>query len=317
MTGQSRTEHRKDILVICGPNASGKTRLAVDLALHLNGEIISADSRQVYRTMDLGTGKDLGEYHRPERHVPYHLIDIVEPTQIYTLYTYQRDCYRCIVAIRSRQKLPVLCGGTGLYLEAVLRHYDIPNVPENRGFRQKMAEYSHDDLIDKLKNRAADLYSRTDISSKRRTIRALEIANADVESKGDGPGFSPPEINPLIIALDPDRELLHERIRQRLLIRLEQGMIQEVERLIASGIDQTRFSFFGLEYKYVASYLRRRMSYEVMIRELFKAIRKYAKRQMTYFRGLERRGLAVHWLKQPDDQAVLDIIHRESPHWLA
>ncbi len=298
----------KNLLVICGPTASGKTRLAVSCALHLQGEIVSADSRQVYRGMDIGTGKDLSEYNTPSGTVPFHLIDIADPTELYTLFHYQQDCYTVIADILGRGKLPVLTGGTGLYIEAVLNNYRIPNVPENYSLRKSLMKKTKDVLAEHLRMQDPRLHAATDLSSKKRIVRALEIAafakNHTIQWGID----QPPAVSPVIIGIARPREELLKGIDRRLRERLDAGMVEEVENLLASGIPVERFNYFGMEYKHVARYLNKQVSYKTMVNELARDIHRLAKRQMTYFRGMERRGLTIHWIETADRDAALKII---------
>ncbi len=289
-----------NLLVIIGPTASGKTRLAVMCALQRRGEIVSADSRQIYRGMDIGTGKDLEEYHTSCGVVPYHLIDVAEPSEIFTLYHYQQHCYTIIRQVWHRNRLPILCGGTGLYIEAVLKQYRIPNVPENPDLRRSLNRTGKKDLIDLLKTRDNKLYASTDLSSKKRIIRALEIADYAQHNSIEWGSAHPPLIKPIIIGVRWPRPVLIERIDSRLRQRLENGMVDEVKRLLASGMEVERFDYFGMEYRHISRYLAKKVSYEEMVRELALDIHRLAKRQMTYFRGMERRGLLVHWIEGAD-----------------
>lgn len=299
-----------NLVVICGANASGKTRLAVSLAKKVNGEIVSADSRQVYRSMDIGSGKDLSEYKTPSGAIPYHLINIVDPSEIYTLYHYQQDCDKIIRDIWSRKKTPIMAGGTGLYIEAVLKKYRIPNVPENPKLRKYLMKYGKDELIEQLRKSDFDLYKSTDLSSKKRIVRSLEVAEYAKKNKVQWGMKRPPDIKPLIIGVRWPRSVLIDRINTRLIQRLENGMIEEVERLLNSGISHDRFTYFGLEYKHVARYLRKEVSYSNMVEELSSDIHRFAKRQMTYFRGMERRGLFIHWVDEADVDKAFKIINK-------
>ena len=295
-------------IVICGANASGKTRLAVSLANKIGGEIVSADSRQVYRGMDIGTGKDLSEYNTPSGIIPYHLIDIVDPSEIYTLYHYQQDCYSIIRDIWSRKIIPVIVGGTGLYIEAVLKKYRIPNVPENPKLRNYLMKQGKDELIEQLRKSDVDLYNSTDMSSTKRIVRSLEIVEYAKRNKVQWGMKQTPDIKPLIIGVRWRRSVLSDRINTRLIQRLENGMTEEVEKLLNSGILLERFAYFGLEYKHVARYLRKEVSYSNMVEELSRDIQRFAKRQVTYFRGMERRGLSIHWVDGADVEKVFKII---------
>ena len=299
-----------NLIVICGANASGKTRLAVSLAKKVGGEIVSADSRQVYRDMDIGTGKDLSEYNTPSGAIPYHLINIVDPSEIYTLYHYQQDCYKIIRDIWSRKIIPVMVGGTGLYIEAVLKKYRIPNVPENQKLRKYLMKYGKGELIEQLRRSDLDLYKSTDVSSKKRIVRSLEIVEYARKNKIQWGMEQPPDIKPLIIGVRWRRSVLIDRINTRLIQRLEKGMIEEVERLLNSGISLERFTYFGLEYKHVARYLKKEVSYSNMVEELSRGIQRFAKRQMTYFRGMERRGFSIHWVDEADIDKVFKIVNK-------
>lgn len=300
----------KNSLVICGANASGKTRLSVSLAIKFNGEIVSADSRQVYRGMDIGTGKDLEEYNTSRGMIPYHLINITDPSEIYTLYHYQQDCYKVIKGIWDRGKMPIIVGGTGLYIEAVLKKYRIPNVPENPELRKFFMKKGKDELIQQLKKSDFDLYHPTDLSSKKRVVRSLEIIDYAKSKKVQWGAKQPPDITPLIIGVRWHRAILIDRINTRLRQRLENGMIEEGERLLSHGISHERFTYFGLEYKHVARYLKKEVTYNNMVKELSRDIQRFAKRQMTYFRGMERRGLCIHWIDEADDEKAIEIINK-------
>ncbi|MDG5813529.1 tRNA (adenosine(37)-N6)-dimethylallyltransferase MiaA [Chitinispirillales bacterium ANBcel5] len=282
-------------VVVCGPTASGKTRLGVQIAILLDGEIISVDSRQVYKGMDIGTGKDLDEYQTERGSIPYHLIDIAHPSQIYTLYDYQRDFYHCFNQITKRKKSAIAVGGTGLYLEAVLKHYTIPPVPENPELRKHLMLQDKEQLIEQLKKENSTLFNDTDLSSKKRIVRALEVARA---SLGEKQKLSKPSIAPLILYVTWEREKLKERIELRLKSRLESGMIEEVSRLIENGITQERLELFGMEYRYIARYLLGECDYQQMYIDLRQSIFRLAKRQNTWFRGMERRGFSIKRIEE-------------------
>jgi tRNA dimethylallyltransferase len=289
------------LIAVCGPTASGKTALAVELALHVGGEIISVDSRQVYRGMDIGTGKDLAEYRTGGGTVPCHLIDIVDPEHIYTLWHFQRDFYRVYGEIRSRGRLPVASGGSGLYLEAVLRHYRIPNVSENRALREELMKESKEALVARLEQLGPGLVDRTDLSSKKRVVRAIEIAlSGAVLPESEQSSLDEPRIIPLVIGVRWERAILRQRIRQRLIRRLEQGMVEEVRGLMQKGISPERLDLFGLEYRHVHRYLGGRTGYDAMVEALYVDICRFAKRQETYFRGMECRGTPITWIDGPD-----------------
>jgi len=300
-------------IVVCGPTVSGKTRLAVQIADLMNGEIISADSRQVYRGMDIGTGKDLHEYANDGKSIPYHLIDIVDPSQIYTLYDYQRDFYKTFQDVTSRGRLPIAAGGTGLYIEAVLKGYRIAPVPEDIEFRKLLMAEPYEKLLRMLENENPQLLAKTDISTKKRIVRALEISRSGFDvccDENDGNENAPdfPQITPLILYLVWDRAILRKRIEKRLNERLENGMIDEVAKLLESGISIDRLDLFGMEYKHIARYLTKKVSYELMVSELLQDIFHLAKRQDTWFRGMERRGMEVHQVQTADFEEAARII---------
>lgn len=285
-------------IVIAGPTASGKTALAAGLAHRLGSEVFSMDSRQVYRSLDLGTGKDLDEYARFSPPVRYHLIDIVEPEQVYSLFRFQVDAYVALdtfLGEHGPQMPPVLAGGTGLYLEAVLKRYAIAEVPENAALRAELMERDVRELREDLKKLNPELYERTDLSSKKRVVRALEIAYTP---RGAIPPSRLPDwmLNPLIFVTKLDRITLRARIADRLEARIEAGLIDEVEGLHRRGITWERLALLGMEYRQVASYLRGDVSLNEMKATLLHEIHLLSKRQETYFRGMERRGLPVRWI---------------------
>lgn len=283
-----------DLITILGPTASGKTTLAVALAAHLDTEIISADSRQIYRSMDIGTGKDLSEYTLEGKTIPYHLIDICPPGYKYNLFEYIRDYHNAYDEIAARGKTPILCGGTGLYLEAVLKGYSLPPVPENKALREALADKSLPELEEILKSYKT-LHNQTDTDTCKRAIRAIEIA--EYYSRQDPGVLIPhPVENALIVGVNIDRESRRARITQRLHDRLDQGMVAEVQELLDRGIDPESLIYYGLEYKYITEYLIGRTTYDQMVSLLEIAIHQFAKRQMTWFRGMERRGFDIFWL---------------------
>lgn len=279
-----------NLLVILGVTAGGKTGLAVKVATHFSGEIISADSRQVYRGMDLGTGKDLIEY----GDIPYHLIDIAEPGDEYNVFQFQRDCFDRIEAIWQRQKLPIICGGTGMYLDAVLSGYRMVAVPENLQLREKLEPYSDDALRQELLQLKPEQHNRTDLESRDRLIRAIEIAVGEREVTKDLPPLS--EISPLIFGIRWPRDVLHRRIAKRLQQRFDAGMIDEVQQLYDSGVSWESLEFYGLEYRLIAQYLQGQLNRNDMVQKLRSAIGKFAKRQETFFRRMEKRGIKICWL---------------------
>lgn len=282
-----------DLITILGPTASGKTPLAVALAYKLDTEIISGDSRQIYRRMDLGTGKDLADYVVNGHQVPYHLIDIVDPGYKYNVFEYQRDFLAAYNKVKQKGKLPVLCGGTGMYLESVLKGYRLLPVPENPQLRTSLADKSLEELTQMLST-YKKLHNSTDVDTVKRAIRAIEIEEYYAHTPVDERTF--PLLNSLIIGVDIDRELRREKISRRLRQRLDEGMVDEVRRLIEQGIQPDDLIYYGLEYKYLTLYVIGKLTYEEMYRELEIAIHQFAKRQMTWFRGMERRGFTIHWM---------------------
>ena len=287
------------MITILGPTASGKTALSTALAARMgNAEIISADSRQVYRGMDVGTGKDLADYRVGEVEVPYHLIDIVEPGTKYNLYEYQKDFHEVYEDIRQRGALPILCGGTGLYIEAVLKGYQLSPVPQNAELRKDLEGWSLESLTERLKELKAKtgsaMHNRTDVDSCQRAIRAIEIESYNLEHPVPLREMSP--IDSLLIGVDIDRDSRREKITQRLRQRLETGMLDEVRGLLDGGIPADDLIYYGLEYKYVTEHIIGKISFDEMFVSLETAIHQFAKRQMTWFRGMERRGFTIHWI---------------------
>lgn len=286
------------MITILGPTASGKTSVAAALALRTGGEIISADSRQVYRRMDIGTGKDLADYTIGDVHIPYHLIDIAEPGTKYNLFQYQQDFHTAYNDIRSRGKLPILCGGTGLYIEAVLGGYSLSPVPQNQKLRESLEGKSLGQLTQMLlqlkQKNGSNMHNRTDVDTAQRAIRAIEIETYNLEHPT--PQRQMPPVDSLVIGINIDRELRREKITRRLKARLEEGMCDEIRSLIDGGVNPDDLIYYGLEYKFVTEYVVGKTSYEEMFRQLEIAIHQFAKRQMTWFRGMERRGYTIHWI---------------------
>lgn len=282
-----------DMITVLGPTASGKTPFAAALATELETEIIGADSRQIYRRMDLGTGKDLADYTVNGVQVPHHLIDIAEPGYRYNLFEYQRDFLQVYASIRERGMCPILCGGTGLYIESVLKGYRMTPVPENPELRERLAGHSLEELTEMLKQ-YKQLHNTTDVDTVKRAIRAIEIQEHYKEHPLQQREF--PEIRSLIIGVSIDRDLRREKITRRLRKRLEEGMVEEVRGLLDSGIAPEDLIYYGLEYKYLTLYVTGQLSYEEMFTGLETAIHQFAKRQMTWFRGMERRGFTIHWM---------------------
>ena len=307
------------LITILGPTASGKTPLAAHLAAEIGGEIISADSRQVYRRMDIGTGKDLSDYTLNIKNetlsIPYHLIDICEPGTKYNLFQYQQDFQRAYDDIVARGRQPILCGGTGLYIEAVLKGYQLSPVPQNPELRASLEGKSLDELTQMLKElkqkNGTHMHNTTDVDTAQRAIRAIEIemgystidSNDSPPSQGGVGGESP------IIGVSIDRDLRREKITRRLKARLDEGMVDEVRSLLNEGIAPDDLIYYGLEYKYLTEYIIGRLTYDEMFRQLEIAIHQFAKRQMTWFRGMERRGFTIHWIDAtlPMEQKVAQI----------
>ncbi|MBR3716464.1 MAG: tRNA (adenosine(37)-N6)-dimethylallyltransferase MiaA [Bacteroidaceae bacterium] len=292
-----------DLIAILGPTASGKTPFAAHLAARLDTEIISADSRKIYRGMDLGTGKDLADYVVEGKAIPYHLIDICDPGYKYNLFEYQRDFLKAYEAIRERGKLPIMCGGTGLYLESILKGYRLLDVPQNPELRAALEGKSLEELTIILQGYKT-LHNTTDVDTAKRAIRAIEIEEFYRQTPPEVRSF--PELQSYIIGLDISRELRREKITRRLKQRLEEGMLDEIRRLLDSGLSPDDLIYYGLEYKYLTLHVIGKLSYEEMFTQLEIAIHQFAKRQMTWFRGMERRGIAIHWIEAtlPMDEKI-------------
>jgi len=288
----------KTMITILGPTASGKTPVAAHLAAEIGGEIISADSRQVYRRMDIGTGKDLADYIVDGQQVSYHLIDICEPGTKYNLFEYQQDFFEVYQEIQGRDAVPILCGGTGLYIEAVLKGFHLSPVPQNQELRDSLDGKSLAELTEMLKDLKAktgsNMHNTTDVDSCQRAIRAIEIETYNLQHPT--PRRELPPVDSLIIGIDIDRELRREKITRRLKARLDGGMVEEVKALLDDGIPAEDLIYYGLEYKFVTEYLTGALSYDEMVRRLEIAIHQFAKRQMTWFRGMERRGFKINWI---------------------
>ena len=299
------------MITILGPTASGKTSLAVALAAALRNEgvaaeIISADSRQVYRGMDIGIGKDLGEYES----IPYHLIDICEPGTKYNLFRYQQDFLDVYEEVRRRGVLPILCGGTGLYIEAVLKGYHLSPVPQNEALRKQLETKSLEELTQMLvelkKKTGSNMHNHTDVDTAQRAIRAIEIETYNLHNPM--PERVCPPIDSLIIGVNIDREERRRKITARLKQRLDEGMVDEIRGLLDRGIPADDLIYYGLEYKYVTEYVTGKLTYEEMFRQLEIAIHQFAKRQMTWFRGMERRGFQIHWVDPKPPLNLLQMI---------
>ena len=299
-----------NLVVVLGPTATGKTKLAVKIANQYKGEIISADSRQIYKGMDIGTGKDLKEYQINKNYILHHLIDILDPQSNYSVYQFKQDFTKIYNSLVKKNKLPILCGGTGLYIESVLLDYKIPNVGPNDNLRAMLDKNSLKDLIDHLKSIDADKYDENYHVTKRRIIRTIEIIksnkklnfNQTIKIK-----------NPLIIGLNFEREKLLNNIQKRLQKRIESGMIEEVQTLIDNGMDLDRLKYFGLEYKFIGQYLFDEIPYQDMLEKLNYAINRFSKRQMTFFRRMEKRGLEITWVSENN----LDLIYKYLDQYLS
>jgi len=296
-----------NLITIIGPTASGKTVLAAQLANRISGEIISGDSRQVYRGMNIGTGKDLVDYTVDEKQIPYYVIDVVDAGHKYNVYEFQQDFVKAYNAIIDKGKQPILCGGTGMYIEAALKGYKLIHVPANPAFRELCETKSEEELISELKD-LKELHNQTDIDNRRRIIRALEIehyyaSNPKIE-------FDYPQFSPILIGVSIDVETRRSRIDSRLKQRLDEGMIDEVKALIDRGVPTETLIYYGLEYKFLTQYILNQLTYDEMVTQLNIAIHQFAKRQMTWFRGMERRGMKIHWIDgmKPMNERILECL---------
>ena len=282
-----------DIITILGPTASGKTSFAANLATNLNAEIISGDSRQVYRGMDIGTGKDLKDYIVGQRMIPYHLIDIVDAGYEYNIFEYQKDFYKVFNEIKDRKKNPILCGGSGMYIESILNGYKLIQVPQNKVLRDEFEKTKTEKLV-KILSSYGSLHNISDTSDRKRLIRAIEIqqfhkTNKDIQTKL-------PVIKSIIFGIDLERDEVRNRITKRLKTRLQEGMIEEVKELMRKGLSSEQIKFYGLEYKFLTAYINDELSYDEMFRQLNTAIHQFAKRQMTWFRRMEKKGFKINWI---------------------
>lgn len=296
-----------ELITIIGPTASGKTAFAAALAARLDTEIISGDSRQVYHSMDIGTGKDLADYMVDGKQIPYHLIDICNPGDKYNVFEYQHDFHKAFEEIRKKGKLPILCGGTGMYIESVLRGFKLLDVPQNPALRESLKGKSLVELEQILASYKV-LHNKTDVDSAQRAIRAIEIEEFYKTEAPDKREYAP--INSLIIGVDIDRELRREKISRRLRARLDEGMVDEVRAILATGVKPEDLIYYGLEYKFLTLYIIGQLTYDEMVSQLEIAIHQFAKRQMTWFRGMERRGLHIHWLDAtpPTDEKINNVL---------
>ncbi|MBN1388024.1 MAG: tRNA (adenosine(37)-N6)-dimethylallyltransferase MiaA [Bacteroidales bacterium] len=282
-----------DIVVVTGPTASGKTSFAALLASAIGGEIISADSRQVYRRMNIGTGKDYADYIVSNKKIPFHLVDIVEPGYKYNVYEYQCDFLKVYRELKERNIMPVVCGGSGMYLDSIISGYKLIKVPLNKSLRESLADKSLAELAEILSS-YKNLHNITDIDTPKRAMRAIEIEEYYLHEGSDLDEF--PEIIPLVLGIKFDRDKRRERISKRLESRLNSGLVEEVKALMDSGISPDDLIYYGLEYKFITMYLLGKITYDEMKRKLETSIHQFAKRQMTWFRGMERRGIKIHWI---------------------
>jgi tRNA dimethylallyltransferase len=305
-------KEKYNLITILGPTASGKTSVAAQIASRLDGEVISADSRQVYRGMDLGTGKDYADYIVDGKAVPYHLIDIVDAGYEYNVYEYQKDFLKVFDEIAERKKLPIMCGGSGLYLEAVLKNYKLIRVPVNEKLREELDDKQLWELEIILKDYKSYLHNQTDTESTKRAIRAIEIEEYYLTHPKIDTGM--PEINSLVVGVKFDRDARRKKITTRLKQRLKEGMLEEVQRLLDSGLTPEQLTYYGLEYKYMTQYLIGQATYQQMFDGLNVAIHQFAKRQMTWFRKMEKQGTEIHWLDgyMPLDEKIERILEWHS-----
>jgi len=286
-----------NLLVVLGPTASGKTRLGVQLARLFGGEILSADSRQVYRGLDIGSGKDLGEYGE----VPYHLIDIVDPGYEFNLFEYQKHFFEAFSLVQSRGRLPILVGGTGMYIDAVVSSYELAAVPQNSALREELSELTHDHLVERLRSIQSELHNTTDLTDRSRLVRAIEIAENG--SKDSIPAVEKEQetVLPLVLGVKFPRTELRKRITGRLRARLDNGLIEEVETLHSQGLSFDALDFYGLEYRFVSRFVAGKLNRNDMYQKLNSAIHQFAKKQETWFRRMEKRGTTIHWLDGQQD----------------
>lgn len=296
-----------NLITILGPTAVGKTRLAAELAYKYSGEIISADSRQVYRNMDIGTGKDISDYSVEDKIIPYHLIDVLEPSEEFNLFLFNKYFYKTFAEITSRNNIPMLTGGTGLFIHSILRRYEFTEADIDENKYAELDQLSLNELTERLEKVNTRLHNTTDLLVKDRVIKAVIIA----ESSGSSIIGNKTSINSLVIGVRLEREKIKERITKRLQQRLNDGMIEEVEGLIKSGITFEKLYFFGLEYKFIGQYLKGELNYNDMYQKLNSAIHAFAKRQMTWFRKMEREGININWIDGADVFAASNIIEKE------
>ena len=306
MNHQKKINH--DLIVVLGPTASGKTQLAAQLAHQLNGEIISADSRQVYKGMDIGTGKDLNEYKIGGKKIPYHLIDIITPNEEYSVFQFQKDFQKEFINIQKRRKRPLLCGGTGLYIKSILMNFHLPMVPPNKKLRSNLKDWDYDKLIKKLDSISTNASKVHLVDTKRRIVRAIELELNKEKKVNEYNNLIQKIKKPLIIGIDYPREIIRDRITKRLNERIDQGMILEVENLLSNGISHAKLDSFGLEYRFISRYLEGKMNKQKMIEKLNIAIHQFCKRQMTFFRNMEKNGIKINWIPEGNLESALKII---------
>lgn len=297
-----------NLIVILGPTASGKTRMAARLAGELGSEIISADSRQVYRGMDIGTGKDLGEYVVDGRPVPFHLIDVIHPSEEFSVFDYQSQVYRLFISLREKGVIPIMAGGSGLYLDAVIKGYRMPAVPVDRGLRNELDAMDMVNLICRLRSLRTSFHNITDFTDRERVIRAIEIAEGSQNDEKEA--SAQPKIRAFIMGIRWDREVLRRRITQRLEKRIRAGLMDEVKNLNQAGLSWERMESLGLEYRYVGRYVQGRMSYDEMIHALNIRIHQFAKRQLSWFRRMERQGTVIHWIEGDDYETARRLVRK-------
>ncbi len=289
-------------VIVLGPTAVGKTSVGVHIANKFNGEIISVDSRQVYKHMDIGTGKDLHEYNLENKNIPYHLIDIIEPTEEFDLFKFIISFNEAFTVVEKKNKLPVIVGGTGMYLHAIIKRYELTEV-NFAGRFDELNKMPHSKLIELLKQKVGSLHNQSDLTDKERTIKALIIAE-----KKEGKTIKAIDASPFIIGVTDERDKIKKRITERLKKRLNEGMIEEVKRLLEMGITHDKLNYFGLEYKYISLYLKGDLNYNDMYQKLNSAIHNFAKRQMTWYRKMEKEGIKINWIKAGDTSEAEKLI---------
>lgn len=292
-----------DFVTILGPTATGKTKLAAQLAFHFNGEIISADSRQVYRSMNIGTGKDYDDYFVKAGMIPYHLVDVCEPQDEFSVFDFQDLFYKTFDGIVSREKLPFLVGGTGMYLSSVIQNYKMKKISFNSEAKNELEQKSIDELRQLLLTTSGNLHNTTDLIDKERIIKAIIINQSN-----DKPLLISKQLSSLVIGIAPPRSEIKKRITRRLEKRLSEGMVDEVKNLLEKGITPERLNYFGLEYRYISLYLTGKLNYNDMFQKLNSSIHNFAKRQMTWFRKMEREGVNINWLSEADFEAAKKLI---------